>query len=110
MRVALYLEPPVRPRTIFYLDPREVHGANIGGSTLREDIVSLELAHIRVRRSTRGRRLPHEKEGSSRGTRMNQFTPSVHFRTDGAEWRCCLSSKWTHAVSVSPMDYQKRFQ
>jgi len=69
--MVLYLESPVRPGTIFYLNPREVHGANVGGSTFREDIVGLELAHIRVRRSTRGRRLPHKKESSPRGTRMN---------------------------------------
>ena len=54
-RVILYLEPPVCPRPIFHFNPREVHGANVGRSTLREYIVSLELAHIRVRWSTRGR-------------------------------------------------------
>jgi len=48
IKVALYLEPLVRPRLGLYLDPREVHGSNIGGSTLQEDIVGLELEYGRV--------------------------------------------------------------
>ena len=102
--VVLYLEPSVRPRAVFYLDPREVHCTNVGGSTFGEDIVSLKLAHIRVRRSTGCCRLPHKKESSSQGTSMNQFTPSEHFRTDGAEWRRGLSSKLDMAMRVGPMN------
>lgn len=104
IRLAMYLEPSVRPRAIFYLDPREVHCANVGGSTVREDIVGRELAHIRVRRGTRCCGLLHKKESSPRGTGMNQFAAGVHFCSDGTEWGCGLSSKLDDTVPVSPMN------
>jgi len=105
INVVLYLEPPIRPRPVLYLDPREVHGSNIGGSTLREDIVGLELEYGGVPGVVD---FLMRKKAAPEGTRM--FTPSVHFRTDGAEWRRCLSSKLDITASGSPLDYQKRNQ
>ena len=105
IRVAMYPEPPVCPRTIFDLDPRETHSANVRRSTRWEDIASLELAHIGIWRLRRSRRLPHQEEGSPRGARVDQFIQCMHFCTDGAKRFCCLSPMVHYSVPVGPVDY-----